>query len=244
ISQSQLRKLVPIYEEGAVDDDLLNEGRRNLQNHLQALGYFGATVSVSQRGVLDGKNLRVLYAITPGDRHKLAVIRISGNQFFEAELVRGTMLCQPGGRVISHGRYSEALLEEDVRTIQDMYRSNGFRQAKVAGKLLEKYQGDPSQLAIQIDITEGAQTRVAPVSQQDMLESQRKLYNLGLFTEVNTAIQNPDGNESRKNVLVAMRETKRYTFDYGIGFEFQTGQPSFGTNQPLGQTGASPRVSF
>jgi outer membrane protein assembly complex protein YaeT len=354
ISQSQLRKLVPIYEEGAVDDDLLNEGRRNLQNHLQALGYFSATVSVSQRSVLDGQGLRVIYAITPGDRHKLAAIRISGNQFFEAELVRGTMLCQPGGRFISHGRYSDALLTEDVRSIQDMYRSNGFRQAKVTGKLLEKYQGDPSQLAIQIDIVEGPQTRVAsmriegnynipvdqltprltteegqgfnepsladdrdailekyfdngftnatidvayvpeasapadaprvgvvftihegeqffvnnvflnglhytrlgvarrevqvqpgaPLSQQDMLESQRKLYNLGLFAEVDTAIQNPDGNESRKNVLVALRETKRYTFDYGVGFEFQTGQPSFGTNQPLGQTGASPRVSF
>jgi outer membrane protein assembly factor BamA len=77
-----------------------------------------------------------------------------------------------------------------------------------------------------------------------MLESQRRLYNLGLFNEVDTAIQNPEGTESRKNVLVSVRETRRYTFDYGIGFEVQTGQPSVGTNQPLGQTGASPRVSF
>src|SRR5271169_6289896 len=30
LSQHILRKLVPIYEEGAVDDDLLNEGRRNI----------------------------------------------------------------------------------------------------------------------------------------------------------------------------------------------------------------------
>ncbi len=354
ISQRQLRKLVPIYEEGAVDDDLLNEGRRNLQNHLQTLGFFAATVSVSQRGVQDGKSLRVIYAITPGERHKLAAIRISGNQFFDEELVRGRMLSQPAGRLFSHGRYSEALLTEDVRSIQDLYRSNGFRQAEVASKLLEKYQGDPSQLAIEIEIKEGSQTRVAsvsiegnynipaeqltprlateegqgfnessladdrdtilekyfdngftnaaldvayvpdnasppesprvgviftihegeqffvnrvflsglhytrpgvarrevrvqpgvPLSQQDMLESQRSLYNLGLFNEVDTAIQNPEGAESRKNVLVTVRETKRYTFDYGIGFEFQTGQPSVGTNQPLGQTGASPRVSF
>ena len=41
-----------------------------------------------------------------------------------------------------------------------------------------------------------------------------------------------------------MREAERYTFDYGVGFEFQTGQPSTGNNQPLGQTGVSPRVSF
>jgi outer membrane protein insertion porin family len=45
-------------------------------------------------------------------------------------------------------------------------------------------------------------------------------------------------------VLVSVRETRRYTFDYGVGFEFQTGQPAVGSNQPLGQTGVSPRVSF
>jgi outer membrane protein insertion porin family len=84
----------------------------------------------------------------------------------------------------------------------------------------------------------------APLSQQDMLESQRRLYDLGLFKQVDTAIQNPEGTESRKNVLVTAREADRYTFDYGVGIEFQTGQPSVGTNQPLGQTGVSPRVSF
>ncbi|HYW38411.1 MAG TPA: BamA/TamA family outer membrane protein, partial [Terriglobales bacterium] len=84
----------------------------------------------------------------------------------------------------------------------------------------------------------------APLSQQDMLESQRRLYDLGLFKQVETAIQNPEGTESHKNVLVTAREADRYTFDYGVGIEFQTGQPAFGTNQPLGATGVSPRVSF
>ena len=45
-------------------------------------------------------------------------------------------------------------------------------------------------------------------------------------------------------MLVTAREADRYTFDYGGGFEFQTGQPSYGTNQPLGQTGVSPMVSL
>jgi outer membrane protein assembly factor BamA len=44
-------------------------------------------------------------------------------------------------------------------------------------------------------------------------------------------------------VLVTASEAERYTFDYGGGFEFQTGQPTFGVNQPLGQTGVSPMVS-
>jgi outer membrane protein assembly complex protein YaeT len=343
---------VPIYEEGALDDDLLNEGRRNIQNHLQTLGYFEATVNVSQHNAPDGKNLQVVYAVNPGDRHKLAAIRISGNRYFSDDLIRARMQNQPAGGLFSHGRYSEVLLEEDVRAIQDLYRASGYRQAEVNGKLVTSYQNDPSLLAIQITIQEGSQTRVAwvriegsytlpqeqlpeiqtaegqgfdessladdrdtilgkyfdngfpnatvdvayvpvastpnlplvgvsftihegeqffvnqvfldglhytragvarrqmrvypgaPLSQQDMLESQRRLYDLGLFKQVDTAIQNPEGTESRKNVLVTAREADRYTFDYGVGFEFQTGQPSFGTNQPLGQTGVSPRVSL
>jgi outer membrane protein assembly factor BamA len=77
-----------------------------------------------------------------------------------------------------------------------------------------------------------------------MLESQRRLYDLGLFKQVDTALQNPEGTEPRKNVIVTAREAERYTFDYGVGFEFQTGQPSSGSTQPLGHTGVSPRVSF
>ncbi len=352
LSQRTLRKLVPIYEEGAVDDDLVNEGRRNITNHLQTLGYFEATASVSQLTSLDGKHLQVVYAINPANRHKLAAIRIFGNRYFPDDLIRSRMQNQSAGRLFSHGRYSEVFLEEDVRSIQALYRASGFRQAAVTSKLVEKYQGNPLQLAIEIVVKEGPQTRVAwvrvegsytlpqeqlpeistaegqgfdessladdrdtilgkyfdsgfpnatvdvgyvavpssdklprvgvtftihegeqffvdklfldglhhtrpgvarrevrvqagaPLSQQDMLESQRRLYDLGLFKQVDTAIQNPEGTESRKNVLVSVREADRYTFDYGIGFEFQTGQPSFGTNQPLGNTGVSPRVSF
>jgi outer membrane protein insertion porin family len=352
LSQSVLKKLVPIYEEGAVDDDLLNEGRRNIQNHLQTLGYFEVTVKVNQRSAQGGKNVQVVYDINPGDRHKLVAIHISGNRFFSDEQIRSRMQNQAAGRLFSHGRYSEALLEEDVQVVQALYRASGFRQATVTSKLVEKYQGIPSQLAIDIIVKEGPQTRVAwvriegnytlpqeqlpeistaeaqgfdesslsddrdtilskyfdngfpnatvdvgyvnvpsadalprvgvtftihegeqffvdqlfldglhytrfgvarrevplqpgaPLSQQAILESQRRLYDLGLFKQVDTAIQNPDGTQSRKNVLVTAREADRYTFDYGVGFEFQTGQPTFGVNQPLGDTGVSPMVSF
>ena len=41
-----------------------------------------------------------------------------------------------------------------------------------------------------------------------------------------------------------VQEAKRYTFNYGLGLEFQTGQPSSSSNQPQGETGVSPRVSF
>ena len=110
---------------------------------LQALGFFSATVSVSQQSAQDGKSLRVTYAINPGDRRKLAAIRITGNQFFEGDLVRGRMLSQPAGRLFSHGRYSEALLTEDVANIKELYRSNGFRQAEVSSKIVREISERP-----------------------------------------------------------------------------------------------------
>jgi len=42
IGKRKLKKYVPIYEEHAVDNDLLNEGSRNLRNYLQTEGYFDA----------------------------------------------------------------------------------------------------------------------------------------------------------------------------------------------------------
>ena len=122
LSQHVLKRLVPIYEEGAVDDDLLNEGRRSIQNHLQTLGYFDVTVTVNQHTTLDGRNVQIVYAINPGDRHKLAAIRITGNKFFSDELIRARMQEQAAGRVFSHGRYSEVLLKEDVARVRSLYQ--------------------------------------------------------------------------------------------------------------------------
>jgi outer membrane protein assembly factor BamA len=83
-----------------------------------------------------------------------------------------------------------------------------------------------------------------PLSQLDLLNTQQKLYDLGIFNQVDVAVQNPEGKEAEKNVLINLKEARRYTFNYGLGLEFQTGQPSVGNNQPQGETGVSPRVSF
>ncbi len=350
MSRRVLKRNVPVYEENALDDDLLNEGRRNLLNYLQTRGYFEAKVVVSKSSSASGNELRVIYDIDAGPRHKLVRINIAGNQYFNTELLRSLMQVQPAGRVLSHGLYSQALLNDDVRSLEALYRANGFDQVKITNDITDNYGGKKNQLGVNLRIAEGRQIRVGslqiagnnsklsapfpllniepnqpfsesriaddrdiilsyyfnhgfpdatfeasakpvvgqpdrmdvaytikegeqvsvdrvlvsglhftrpgivrrelqihsgdPLSQIDMLETQRRLYDLGLFNEVDTAVQNPDGNERKKNVLVQIQEAKRYTFNYGLGLEFQTGQPAGGTTAPQGTTGVSPRVSF
>jgi outer membrane protein assembly complex protein YaeT len=350
ISRGTLKRNIPVYEEDALDDDLLNEGRRNLLNYMQGLGYFEAKVVLNRHADPDRDHLSVSYQIDPGPRHKLISVEFEGNQYFRSDLLEAHMQVQPASRLFSHGRYSQALLNSDMRGLEDLYKANGFQQIKVAGSVTDDYHGK-NQLGVTVRVEEGPQTRVGafriegnkifsekelradlnttegqlfsefniaqdrdtvlayyfnrgfpnatfeatatpvqdepnrmdvtftvhegqpvfvdrvlvsglkftrpavvehvlkvhpgdPLSQGDMLKTQQSLYDLGIFSQVDTAVQNPEGTESDKNVLVQVAEAKRYTFSYGGGFEFQTGQPGIGGSAPQGSTGVSPLVSL
>ena len=56
ISHGVLKKEIPVYEENAVDDDLLNEGKRNLLDYMQTRGHFDAAVDIRKES--DPKTLR------------------------------------------------------------------------------------------------------------------------------------------------------------------------------------------
>ena len=353
VSRATLRRNVPVYEEHALDDDLLNEGRRNLLSYMEARGYSDAKVNLKRETDPEAQVMRVIYQIDPGQRHKLVKVQITGNKYFRVEDLRPLLQVQTASLAIPHGTYSQALLRNGIRDIENMYRANGFAKVKVETHVEDNYGAAKNHLAIFVQIEEGPQTRVGtfqivgstqlydpafqnlytgpgqpfsdsriaddrdiilnyyfdsgfpnatfeatatpagdnrmnvvfnihegeriyvhrvlvsgreftqayvvdhelqmksgdPLSQGDLLKTQQKLYDLGIFSQVDTAVQNPEGVETRKNVLVQVQEARRYTFNYGAGFEFQTGQPAkFQTGQPrkqpLGQTGVSPLASL
>jgi outer membrane protein insertion porin family len=347
ISRGVMKKEVPAYEENALDDDLLNEGRRNLLDYLQSRGHFDATVEIQKES--SPGTLRVIYRIDPGPVHKFELIEITGNKYFSRQMLRLRLQIQPAGKFFSRGRYSGDLLKSDVANLQALYVSNGFRQAKIQTKVDDNYHGAGNHIAVHIQIEEGPQTLVGalhivgnqridlkafaelntsegqpyseqnlandreailnyyfnhgfsnatleittkplpgqpnheditftiqegeqffvnhvmvggldhtrdyvvqreiqvvagqPLSQQDLLSTQSKLYDLGIFSQVDTAVQNPGGSDPHKNVLVQVQEAKRYTFTYEFGIEFETGLPA-GSSFPTGSTGVSPRVGF
>jgi outer membrane protein assembly complex protein YaeT len=350
ISKAALKRNVPVYEEHALDDDLLNEGRRNLIAYMEGRGYSDATVTLKREADDQGKVLRVTYQIDAGERHKLVKVRITGNKYFREADLRPLLPLQTASLAQPHGTYSQALLRSGLRDIENMYRANGFAQVKVDTQVEDNYRGVQNQLAVTVTIEEGPQTQVGtfqivgstqadnptfqnlytgpgqpfsdsriaddrdiilnyyfdngfpdatfeaeatpasgnrmnvvfkihegerfyidrvlvsgreytrpyvidhelqmkpgdPLSQGDLLRSQQKLYDLGIFSQVDTAVQDPEGVQPRKNVLVEVQEARRYTFNYGAGFEFQTGQAAISGNgsKALGETGVSPLASL
>jgi outer membrane protein assembly factor BamA len=371
ISKSQMEKLVPVYEEGTVDQDLLNEGAQNLRTFYEAQGYFDA--KVSHRPVeVDAQHLTALYTVELGRQHVVDTVTITGNKYFRTDLITPRLTVRPANVLDHNGAFSQQLVAQDVANIKALYQSNGFSAVTVTPKYddSDTAAGKPrkvSHVKIVYAIDEGAQRRIGkydiqgataeqlsgfqsnlntlvgqpysavninkdrdlvqtyylskgydnaqvslfqenetdhpdlvdftmkvapgkqffvrkvivsgrqmtrpsvvqqrillhpgdPLNETALLQMQRLLYDLALFNEVNTAIQNPTGDESYKNVLLNLTEAKRWDVSYGFGFEVQTGAPTQGclslaeqillgiSNSykcnPNGHTGASPRILF
>jgi outer membrane protein insertion porin family len=383
-SQGSLKKLIPIYQEGTVDADLLEEGKRNLLERLQREGYFDADVyyatdehEVNAAGKGGARTEEVItYTIDRGERHKLVGIEITGNRYFNDELLRSRLQIF-GGAFASRGRFSRRLVEFDVQSMRSLYEANGFLEAKVESQVEDDYQGKKGDVYIRFKIQEGKQTRVAsltiegnhalkdeellgnigstrgqpysesgvttdrdnilalyfnegfpeatftataervpieastevksrtngtsssengdkkekeikpaveqaeevrliyhiqegpqtrvrrilvsgyehtrprvirrevrvkvgePLREGDVVESQRRLYNLGVFNRVTIEPQNPNGTDVDKDIAVLVEEAKRYTIAYGGGFEVQ--RLASTTNPTAGQIEAAPR---
>jgi outer membrane protein assembly complex protein YaeT len=79
-----------------------------------------------------------------------------------------------------------------------------------------------------------------PISQSAVLESQQRLYSLGVFNQVQITPQDQPASDTEKTLLVGLEESRRWSLGYGGGFEVQ----KLGSNQPQGQYKESPRLSL
>ena len=166
-SGGELKKLVPVYQEGAVDTDLLEEGKRNIRERLERNGYFDAgveyltsTQEVALRSGHTGSEELITYRVERGDRHTLLGIDFIGNHYFNTELLRSRLTIYPKG-FQTRGRFSRRLMESDRDSIRNLYLANGFLEATVEAQVLDNYKGKEGDLVIRFVIQEGKQTRVA-----------------------------------------------------------------------------------
>ena len=110
VSRSTLRRLVPIFEEHAVDRDLLMEGSRNLRDYFQSQGYFDSQVEFKQQKVINDK-ADVDFLVNKGTRHRLVEITIQGNHYFSTDVIRERMYLQKANLLqFPHAPYRENLI--------------------------------------------------------------------------------------------------------------------------------------
>jgi outer membrane protein insertion porin family len=194
------------------------------------------------------RNLAVAYRIEEGVQQKVGAYKIDGVSPDQLKDLQAKLSLQSGEP------YSGNNLASDRDAIVSYYLDHGYDHAKVT-VLQAPSPSDPNLIDVHLNVVPGDQIFIRnviisglhytrpgtvkhqilvvpgqPLDQAKLLESQRRLYGLTLFNQVNTAVENPDGNEPRKNVLVQFDEARRWDVVYGAGLQAQTGTPT--TNCP------------
>jgi outer membrane protein insertion porin family len=173
-SRGELRRLIPVYQEAAVDVDLLEEGKRNLQERLEREGYFDAkvdyvvsddTVGHAKNGMNAGKET-ISYRVDRGVRYKGLRIEITGNHYFIKELLLSRLAIIPSSTFVKP-RFSRRLLDADALSMKNLYAANGFLSATVVATTPEQKE-KAGQLLVRFDITEGKQTLVSSLKLEGM----------------------------------------------------------------------------
>ncbi len=168
-AKSRLHLLVPVFEEGAVDVDLLNEGTYNMKDFLQQQGYFDVAVAVKVEQPASGEET-VLYSVDKGARHRVVAVNVVGNKYFSSDLLKQGLKVQKGDAYQRSGRYSAQLVQADEKSIQAIYRANGFNEAKVTSSTSDSVdsKGGKSakyaEIAVTYKIDEGPQQKFGPVA--------------------------------------------------------------------------------
>jgi outer membrane protein insertion porin family len=345
LSSSDLKRLLPVYRRGAIDELSLREGAHNIESYLQRKGYFEARATVQSSSHPAPPRVDITYTIKRGPHEEFAGYAFRGNHALPSSDLASVLSIQPADFPLQlHGIFDQDMLDHDVKAITALYQTRGFLDARVSAELNHQYENDPHRLFITFRVDEGPLTKVRhltlegldpelatrlrsslltrpgqayspararsdrdtilgyfadrgytqatvswsatpptpshevdveyrvapgpkaeiqhvilmgnnhtrddvidrqltfrerePLNESRLLESQQKLYNLGLFNQVQVATQNPNGAETQKTVLVGLEEAKRWTVGYGGGLDVQrlTG------SQAQGQYSVSPRV--
>jgi outer membrane protein insertion porin family len=154
LRERQMRKLIPIFSEGAVDPDLVEEGRRNLIDFFQSKGYFDAKVTTNFQN--QSSNVELLYNVERGSRHKVKTVDFRGNEHFRRDDLIRQVLVKPRRFLLSRGKFSDKLLRQSVMGITAFYKNLGYQDVKVDPDVVDR----ELEVYITFQITEGSQTVV------------------------------------------------------------------------------------
>ena len=152
----RMRKLIPIYSEGAIDQDLVEEGQRNLVDYFQKKGFADVKVNTTFQRKPD--QILVLYNINRGKKHKVDRIMFHGNFEFSKEELLAQVTVKKA-HIWTHGSLSHKIVKQSSDNITALYHDHGYEDVKVNYKTIDR---EPK-IDVEFDIEEGTQTIVDDV---------------------------------------------------------------------------------
>jgi len=252
------------YREGRYSRDALERDLDAIRELYRSNGFRNVEVSSREVDDYQGKQgqIAIFIDINEGPQWFVSKLELTGIDEVDRDallLILHSTARQP---------YSELNIATDRDDILDYYYNKGYPDAKFAFRSAPA--AEPDHEDLEFVVTPGRPVYVRgvlvsglkmtrpdlvldridlqagdPLSQDKITGSQRRLYDLGIFARVDTALQNPDGEEPTKYVLYSIEEAGRYSMNIGVGAEIgRIGGGTTSLDSPAGVTGFSPRLTL
>jgi outer membrane protein assembly factor BamA len=156
LSDREIKKLVPIYSEGALDRDLVQEGRQNLIDFFEKKGYSDVQVKADLQRQPD--QILLVYQIDKGKKHRIGSIRFQGNHDLSENELAAVVKVKKA-HIWSNGSVSQDLLKQSEKNLEGLYRDRGYEEAKISSQSIDH---EP-RVDVVFSITEGVETLVTNV---------------------------------------------------------------------------------
>jgi len=222
-----------IFNKPRLDRTVLNRDIARLEGYYHSAGFFEASVELDRMDYSDdGRFVDIVILINEGNPTVVEAVQFSPNALIDENELREDLLLKPGKP------YNASYLATDVYTLQSKYFDKGYLAVAI-GESVEIF---GYRATIRFDITPGTQIRIRNIETSGnvlsktavvekeiafesgdicrlskLVETQRNLYETGLFTVVDINPENLDPMERTVDIAVRVRERKAAFIEGGFG---------------------------
>jgi outer membrane protein insertion porin family len=220
---------------GILDEDALEDDRKNLEGFYSDNGYIRINVGVPDVAISkDGKTISITIPIEEGNIYKIGTIDFTGDMIFSKDDLMKQLKTKTGNT------FRSSFFHQDVLTLTDMYQNRGYAFCDIAPLTL--IDDNSRNVNLTYDMTKGQEvyfnrinilgntrTRDKVVrrelkfgegdrfSASNLKESKRKLKNTTFFKEIDMKIIKTE-DPGKVNVDLSVEERPTGAINLGLGY--------------------------
>lgn len=222
-----------IFNKPRLDRTILNRDIAQLEGYYHSAGFFEASVELVRLDYSeDGRFVDIVIRIREGNPTVVGSVNFSSNALIDEDELRKDLLLKPGKP------YNSSYLATDIFTLQSKYFDRGYLGVDIE----ESVDISGYRATIHFDISPGTQIRIRDIEisgnvlsktavvvkeiafesgdvcrLSKLVETQRNLYETGLFTVVDINPENLDPMERTVDIAIRVRERKARYIEGGFG---------------------------
>ncbi len=143
-------------KKGRIDDDMMADDVRRIEDYYQDFGYLNAQVVDVRRVRVDDKNIDLVITIEEGDKFSVGSVTVNGVRVMSTDTDVSPYIQVKAGEV-----YSGQKLKADIKMIRDLYGSQGYADTRVEPQLTG---GEGEEVNVTYSVTEGRKFNLGKIN--------------------------------------------------------------------------------